>query len=500
MSDTWETSSDPGLQSPNDSGALPAVPFPRLAQLPDLVMQVDVHGRVVYTNEPARNRSGLNAQGQAVYELLPQADRPRYQLALNRALHAGQADEFEHQTPDGSWWLARVIPLSDGSDEPKALILSTDITRRKQLAEERDLLFGLSLDGLCVGSTDGFFKRVNPALERMLGYSSIELLSRPFLSFVDPSDRRRTMRRLFALAQGQDLQDLEIRMLARDNVVRWFSWSCPAPRPGGDRLYAVVRDATERRESEEQKRLQQERLEHVTRLSAMGEMVAGIGHEIQQPLYAINNFAAACTNVLAGSAPLPVEKLAEWTREISQQASRARAIIDRLRRFAGKHTPKRTTFALREMIRESLALVAADARRHRIRVHFSRNGATLWVMADQIQLQQVLVNLLRNAYEAVAVRPVIERDVSVWVEVVEGAAQVSVADTGVGLITPEAERVFQAFYTTKPRGLGLGLAISRSIVEAHGGHLWAKPRKPRGAVFSFTVPLCAPPASEEPES
>ncbi|MGE0535103.1 MAG: PAS domain-containing protein, partial [Pirellulales bacterium] len=91
---------------PHDSGAMPAVPFPRLAQLHDLVMQVDVHGNVIYSNEQVRGAASLHTLGQAVYEVLPQADRPRYQLALNRALHAGQSDEFEHQTPDGNWWMA----------------------------------------------------------------------------------------------------------------------------------------------------------------------------------------------------------------------------------------------------------------------------------------------------------------------------------------------------------------------------------------------------------
>jgi PAS domain S-box-containing protein len=498
MSQSKVVAAEPVPRAPHDSGAVPAVPFPRLAQLHDLVMLVDVHGSVIYTNEHGRGTSSLHSPGHAVYELLPQADRPRYQLALNRALHAGQSDEFEHQTPDGSWWLARVIPLTDDDAQPTALILSTDITRRKQLAEERDLLFGLSLDGLCVGATDGFFKRVNPAFERMLGYSSIELLSRPFLSFVDPVDRRRTIRQLFALAAGCDVRDLEIRMLARDGTVRRCSWSCPAPRPGGDRLFAVVRDVTERREAEDQKREQEARLEHVTRLSAMGEMIAGIAHEIQQPLFAISNFAAACTNVFEQEGAVPVDKVAGWTQEISQQASRARTIIDRLRRFARKHTPKRALLSLRDLIRESLALVAAEARQHRVRVHYQPNGPALRVLVDPIQLQQVLVNLLRNAYEAVAVRPPSERDVSVWLNASGAEARVSVADSGIGLLTPEVERVFQAFYTTKPRGLGLGLAISRSIIEAHGGHLSAVARKPRGAIFTFTLPLGAAPEAEEP--
>ncbi len=244
-----------------------------------------------------------------------------------------------------------------------------------------------------------------------------------------------------------------------------------------------------RQRAEEELREQQLKLAHVARLSTVGEMVASVAHEINQPLYAIANFAAAGNRSLQSSGEEGREKALHWLNQIAEQAERTGKIVRRMRDFVRKAETEYVKLDLREVVRQSIELVAVEARHDQVRIEFEPGVPLSSVQADKIQLQQVLVNLLRNGFEAMADTPAEERQISV--RIVEGpdGACVSVVDAGHGISAERMDKLFEAFFTTKDEGMGMGLAICNNIIEAHGGRIWATPNPDRGATFHFTLPL-----------
>ena len=230
-------------------------------------------------------------------------------------------------------------------------------------------------------------------------------------------------------------------------------------------------------------------LAHVARLAALGEMLAGIAHEISQPLFAIQNFARASNVSLTRSEPVDRDTLHAWTRQITLEADRVCAIIYRLRDF-GRAAPPRAARHddVPQLVQEAVDLVLPQARLRKIVIELDLDNAARTIYADRIQIQQVLVNLLKNACEAIAISGAPSGHVTVCNQPENGCVRFSVSDTGGGLPPVDPSKLFEPFFTTKPDGVGIGLALSRSIVEAAHGRLWAEPDARRGAVFHFTVP------------
>jgi PAS domain S-box-containing protein len=249
----------------------------------------------------------------------------------------------------------------------------------------------------------------------------------------------------------------------------------------------VTLDITERKRAEDLVE-QVADLAHFSRLSLMGEMATGLAHELNQPLTAIHNYARGGIRRLRAG-PVEPAVLLEALQEIAGQAARAGEIIQWIRNFARRREPECVPLPLPELLRTVLRLLEAELRTHRVAVKLDVAADLSPVHADRIQIEQVLLNLTRNAIEAMASVPQ-PRDLTLTVHCHAPAqVAVAVADTGCGLAPAQAARVFEPFFTTKPQGLGMGLAISRSIVEAHGGQLSAEPNSPRGAVFRFTLPF-----------
>jgi len=217
--------------------------------------------------------------------------------------------------------------------------------------------------------------------------------------------------------------------------------------------------------------------------------MAGISHEINQPLFAIANFAKACEKTLTDGRLDQVDKVLEWTHKIGQQATRAGEIIRRMRDFSRKSTPHHSTVDVADMIHEAIELMAAETKSQHIDLTCEIQPPHLMVLADCIQIEQTLVNLLRNAYRAMAENAVGDRRVNIRTQLVDSMLTVSVRDCGHGFKGVNTNEIFNPFFTTKSDGLGLGLTISRSIIEAHRGKLWAEQNPDRGATFLFTLPF-----------
>lgn len=248
-------------------------------------------------------------------------------------------------------------------------------------------------------------------------------------------------------------------------------------------------EVTEHKRTQQQSLQQQEELAHMSRLSTMGEMATGLAHELNQPLTSIVNYTQGCVRRIQ-TGDVQSSELVAALNEVSTEAARAGEIIRRMRRFIRKREPHRAEVDLAELVEQILALMGHELQMNNIGVQVHVPATLPAVYADRIQLQQVVVNLLRNSMEAmesiqkdrrrIAISATLEND---------GGITLAISDSGCGLPTENPEKVFEAFYTTKPEGTGMGLAISRTIIAAHGGCLLAERNPEGGSTFKFTLPV-----------
>src|SRR2546426_1894255 len=315
-----------------------------------------------------------------------------------------------------------------------------------------------------------------------------------FYQRVHPEDRDRVRREVFLERPEEGSHfDVEFRLALPDGAIKYVRSTGHAVRnTSGDVVEYIGTsiDVTERKRAEEERerlRQAQEDLAHVNRVTTMGELTASLAHEVNQPIAAALTDAAACLRWLTRDNP-DVEEARMSASRIVKDATRAADIISRIRLLFQKSTPERELVDVNEVIREMIVLLRGEATRYSISIRTELAADLPQVMGDRVQLQQVMMNLMINGTDAM-------KDVDGARELAitsqpadNGEFLVSVSDTGVGLPVPQAYQIFNAFFTTKPHGTGMGLSISRSIVESHGGRLWAKGNSPRGATFCFTLP------------
>jgi NO-binding membrane sensor protein with MHYT domain/signal transduction histidine kinase len=314
-----------------------------------------------------------------------------------------------------------------------------------------------------------------------------------FVQRIHPEDRSRVIE----LAEGADREgkdfEAHFRIVLPDGTTKYvYEVAHPVFTPSGDvgELVGIVTDVTERKRAEEEReRLRQAQVElaHINRVTTMGELTASLAHEVNQPIAAALTNARTCLRWLARDQP-DLDEAREAASRIVKDATRAADIISRIRMVFKKGALDRELVDVNEVIREMIVLLGRETRRHNILVATDLAADLPPVMADRVQLQQVLMNLMMNAVDAMNdVDGTRELDIkSHWAE--NEQLLVSVSDTGVGLPSQEVEQIFDAFFTTKPQGTGMGLRISRSIVESHGGRLWAAANSPRGATFHLALP------------
>lgn len=254
-------------------------------------------------------------------------------------------------------------------------------------------------------------------------------------------------------------------------------------------LGEIFANALARARAEMELREQRQELAHLSRVSTMSELAASLTHELNQPLTAILSNAQAAQRFLAAE-PADLQEAQESLKDIVQDTNRAGDVIHRMRGLVKKGELDTERLDIAGVINDVVLLIHADATLQNVRISSQINPNLRLVRGDRIQLQQVLLNLLLNAFEAMRDCPVSEREVKVWTELQDRRLlRVAVRDYGTGLNGDHLDRIFQPFYTTKPEGLGMGLSICRSIIAAHGGQLWAENNFDRGATFYFTVPV-----------
>jgi PAS domain S-box-containing protein len=368
------------------------------------------------------------------------------------------------------------------------------IQRAARQAEARARLLDLTHDAVVAFDMDRRITYWNRGAESLYGWSAAEVMGRPAAdllqaSFPGPSDEVIASALMqTGVWQGEATHTTrEGRHVVVDG--RIVLERNESGKPVG--VLATTNDVTDRKADEEKLRKAQEALAHATRLTTLGEVSASIAHEINQPLTAIVNNATASL-VLLSDRPPNLDEVRAALKDVVNDAERASAIIERVRQMSRRSAPQQAPCHIQEIVSDVAALAARMSVLRGVAIHTEIPRNLPPVIGDFVQLEQVLLNLVVNAMDAMSEVEPVERRVEIRavVDTEDGHPSVTirVADRGVGLKREDTPRLFEAFYTTKPHGVGLGLAISRSIVEAHGGRLWAEPNPEKGAVFAFRLP------------
>ena len=404
--------------------------------------------------------------------------------------------ELKHTKADGTqvvvasrWSLQR-----DEGQQPIAILeTNNDVSERKHaedaLRRQANLL-DQTHDAIIVWELQGKIIFWNRGAEKLYGFMRDEAIGRPTHELLQTEHPLPTP--IFeAILEREGEWTGELTQTARDGrKILVESRHVLLREADGRRLVLETnRDITERKQTQESLQQAQANLARVNRVMLVGEMTASVAHEVNQPIAAAVTNAGACLRWLAAQPP-DMEKARQALERIVRDGSRAAEVIRRVRALVKKVPPRTDFFDINDAILEVIALTQSELQRHPVELRTHLSSEVPLVPADRIQLQQVILNLIINAIDAMS--GVGDRPRELMVGSGLGDSNdvfVEVRDSGSGLDPGNLNLLFESFYSTKPHGMGMGLSISRSIVEAHGGRLWATPNEPHGAVFRFTLPL-----------
>jgi two-component system sensor kinase FixL len=470
----------------------------------DAIVIGDEQFRVVDANPAACEFYGYTRQ-----ELL--------QLSANDLVHPDHrhlvAEMREAVENRGSFHLETVDRRKDGTSihvelsgrrfhykgEPRILVVVRDITERKRAEETLRAsemryrqLYEHSTDGIASVAMNGTILRCNPAYEEMVGYTLDELRTMSFWDLTPEKWHEKEAKILEEHLVPRGCTDPYEKEYSRKDgtivPIEVNAFSIPGDNGKPIGMWGIARDISERKRSEEHDREHQFELAHASRLSLMGEMAAGLAHELNQPLGSIANYAGACVKRLQ-SDPFDKAKVLDNLERITRQAERAGQVIRNLRAFLRKQPDRRLVHDINDVIHDAFQLTESEARRLGISVDLDLAPTLPPVQIVPIEIEQVLVNLIKNALESVQnVEPLDKRLLISSGLRGDDGIEVSVRDWGTGVRPDLLSQVFEPFLTTKPRGMGMGLAICRRIIDAHGGRLWLGQTRKRGAMFHFSLP------------
>jgi two-component system sensor kinase FixL len=477
----------------------------------DAIIVIDHRGRMAAVNDATCRIFGYRSDemlGENVSMLMPEPDRSAHDGYMARYLETGQGNiigrgrSVQAQRKDGSVFpMHLAVGRVRDSSPPRFVGLLRDVTSEHAalfaLQAERDrarAFLELNDDILVEIDAERRVRDINMRGGELLGAPAQDILGRDWLEFIhgeDEHERARTLLRN-SLGSGHS-REREFDAVTATGEQRRIYWRCiarrtPDGRPAG--WLCSGRDVTDEARREADARIAQDRLTRVARLATVGEMAAGVAHEINQPLTAITTYARACARYLDMPQP-DFAELREAVREIGSEGLRAGEIIRRLRKMArNDDNEERAITSVNTLLDELRSLLQADARVHDVRLSFSLAPDLPSIVANGTQLQQVILNLVRNSYEALAGAPPGQRSVEVITRT-NGHAEVeiTVRDNGPGIDAAISDRLFDQFTTTKESGTGLGLAISRTVVQAHRGNIGVRDVEPHGAEFFVRLPV-----------
>jgi two-component system sensor kinase FixL len=500
-----DTSTNAALAADDDTGG--ARPTNGLCELidalPDGMLITDQSGLVEACNVAAEKLFGLPAkdiQGRNLVDLFRTAGAQVQSRVSDMLASDCTGHPLEILAPSTSGTATQI--LLSMSPAPgtanKFLMIARDVTLRHRTAEqltqaqqELQLTFHHAPVGMATIDLSGRILSINQALCSMLGYEEADLIDTELGSHTHPDDAITSERLKHRLLDGQSAFIREDKRYLQKNgsvvfgVVRYSLVRSPTGEP----LLIVAQsvDRTDQMRAEREIRQHRERLVEVSRLGTMGEMAAGIAHELNQPLTAIGNYAQACQRLMRDEA-ISAHELDEIMGKIKVQASRASQVISGLRSFVKKRSVTRRPTDVHRLLSEVAMLAELDTNANGITMTMDVADKLPQLQADPVQLQQVLLNLIRNAIDAMSDAPNRNDGIHITARATEEDLLITVEDHGTGISDDVAAKLFDPFFTTKEKGLGIGLSFSKSIVEDHGGNLTFKPAPSGGSIFLLQLP------------
>src|SRR4051794_8730577 len=472
----------------------------------DAIISEAPDGRVTAWNHGAETLFGYSERemlGRLLLELVPSDQQEDAARIRERISHGSRVEHFETRRRRKDNTVIdvslTVSPLRDQEGHLLgASIVAHDITdmKRAQIAlQEREAHLRSVLetvpDAMIFIDSHGIMRSFSATAERLFGYTAAEAIGRN-VCILMPSPYREQHDAYLSRYLATGVR----RIIGRGRVVvgqRRDGSTFPMELWVGEMISGerhsftgFVRDLTERQETQQRLQELQAELIHMSRFTAMGEMASTLAHELNQPLTAVASYLNGCRRLLDGSAHVHGLMLRDAIDHAADQTLRAGQIIRRLRQFVARGESERHVENLAKLIEEASALALVGVKETRVRVTFAFDPAVAFVLADKIQVQQVILNLIRNATEAMQETSVRELTIAT-AQRDEDMAEISVLDTGPGIAPEIQAQLFQPFVTSKPHGMGVGLSISRTIIEAHGGRLWAESNPRGGTIFRLTL-------------
>jgi len=351
-------------------------------------------------------------------------------------------------------------------------------------------LFAAANDVILTVDSDGNVLDINPRAEELTGFTRAELAQSNVVRDLAVAEDRAAIQQVLRDLTGSQTRVFQIRWRAKDGSILTFEGNSSARFSADGEFLStrcIFRDVTDRMRAEEQLRAKETELAHLARFSDVGKIATGLAHEICEPLTAINNYALGAIQRLQRGTH-DFDELCEVLQNVSTEANRASDIIQHLRRFVRKREPWHSTAAVNDIVQDVLQMLGAEIRIRGVTLRLQLGDDLPGVFVDTILIQQCVVNLIRNSLVAMDEEPADRRELTITTGVLHsGQIEVAVGDTGRGFVEGTADKVFEPFFTTRDDGLGMGLAISRSIIEAHGGRIWATSNPGHGVAFHFTL-------------
>jgi PAS domain S-box-containing protein len=459
--------------------------------------------RFLEVNPSFEKQTGIrDAQGERVREKLPQLEQHWFEV-IDKVALTGEAARFERLAAQLNRWYDVYAFRVGESREGTVAVLFKDITKRKRTEEAQRTLAGVienCPDFISIASLEGRPIFLNPAGRKMVGLTNGENITNGVITdYALETDRQQLTEALaIALETGSWEGEQRFRNFITGAAIPMFQHMFVLKEQDTGRrmgLATISRDLTEIKRSEEELRRVQAALAHMSRVTSMGELTASIAHEINQPLTAIVTNADACIRMLDAPNP-PLDEIRLAVADVADLGKRAAQVVSHIHGMMRKSIPERSRLEINDVVKEALAFVWVEIDRHRATLQTSLQQGMPGVMGVRIELQQVLINLLINGMEAmdgVDDRP---RELAVHSFLLPNDyVLVSVKDSGIGFAQESFGRIFEPFFTTKSNGIGMGLAISRSIIHSHGGDIWASRGPAPGITFQFALPTATREAS-----